>query len=75
MKIIYEDVKAGKKANMEEFNNIIDIMKSNGCDCVILGCTELSIIKKDENLDDDFYVDSSQVLAMNTILKSGRKLK
>ncbi|MDY6231771.1 aspartate/glutamate racemase family protein [Peptostreptococcus porci] len=75
MKIIYDDVKAGKKANMKEFDEIIDKVKENGCDCVILGCTELSIIKKDENLDNNFFVDSSEVLAMNTIIKSGRKLK
>ncbi|SFE32482.1 aspartate/glutamate racemase family protein [Peptostreptococcus sp. D1] len=75
MKIIYDDVKAGKKTNMKEFDEIIDKVKENGCDCVILGCTELSIIKKDENLDDNFFVDSSEVLAMNTIIKSGRKLK
>lgn len=75
MKIIYDDVKSGKKANMKEFDEIIDKVKENGCDCVILGCTELSIIKKDENLDDNFFVDSSEVLAMNTIIKSGRKLK
>lgn len=75
MKIIYDDVKAGKKANMKEFDEIIDKVKENGCDCVILGCTELSIIKKDENLDDNFFVDSSEVLAMNTIIKSGRRLK
>ena len=75
MKIIYDDVKAGKKANMKEFDEIIDKVKENGCDCVILGCIELSIIKKDENLDDNFFVDSSEVLAMNTIIKSGRKLK
>ncbi|WP_101773045.1 cysteate racemase [Peptostreptococcus faecalis] len=75
MKIIYEDVKAGKKANMNTFNEIIDDLKSNGCDCAILGCTELSIIKKDKKLPNDFYVDSSEVLARQVILKSEKKLK
>lgn len=75
MKIIYEDVKAGKKADMKVFNEIVDVLKENGCDCAILGCTELSIIKKDEKLPDEFFIDSSEVLAMNTIVKSGRKLK
>lgn len=75
MKIIYEDVKAGKKADMNVFNEIVDVLKENGCDCAILGCTELSIIKKDEKLPDEFFIDSSEVLAMNTIVKSGRKLK
>lgn len=75
MKIIYEDVKAGKAADMNMFNEIIDVLKENNCDCAILGCTELSLIKRDEKLPDEFFVDSSEVLAMNTIVKSGRKLK
>lgn len=75
MKIIYEDVKAGNKADMDVFNEIVETLKLNGCDCAILGCTELSIIKKDEKLPDDFFIDSSEVLAINTIKKSGRKLK
>ena len=75
MKIIYEDVKAGKPADMEMFDSIVEVLKENGCDCAILGCTELSIIKKDEKLPDDFFIDSSEVLAMNAIVKSGRKLK
>ncbi|WAW15590.1 aspartate/glutamate racemase family protein [Peptostreptococcus equinus] len=75
MKIIYEDVKAGKPANMYKFNKIVDSLLKKGCDCVILGCTELSIIKKDKNLPDDFYVDSSKVLAELTIEKSGAKIK
>lgn len=75
MKLIYDDVKAGKKVDMNDFKRVIDSLKENGCDCAILGCTELSIIKKDENLPDDFFVDSSEVLAMKTIEKSGRTLK
>lgn len=75
MNIIYDQVKAGKKANMDQFNKIIGVLKAEGCDCAILGCTELSIIKKDEKLSNDFFVDSSEVLAMTTILKAGRKLK
>ena len=75
MDIIYGQVKAGKKADMDQFNKIIGVLKAEGCDCAILGCTELSIIKKDEKLPNDFFVDSSEVLAMTTILKAGRKLK
>lgn len=75
MKIIYDDVKAGKKADMSDFNRIIDDLKANRCDCAILGCTELSIIKKDEKLPDSFFVDSSEVLAKKTIIDSGRSLK
>lgn len=75
MEIIYDDIKSGKPANMDKFNSIVDYLKENNCDGVILGCTELSILKNDNNLDENFYIDSLEVLAKETIIRSGRKLK
>ena len=75
MEIIYDDIKSGKPADMDKFNSIVDYLKENNCDGVILGCTELSILKNDNKLDGDFYIDSLEVLARETILRSGRKLK
>ena len=75
MEIIYDDIKSGKPADMDKFNAIVDYLKENNCDGVILGCTELSILKNDNNLDGDFYIDSLEMLARETIVKSGRKLK
>ncbi len=75
MQIIYGDIKSGKPADMEKFNKIINYVKENDCDGVILGCTELSILKNDNNLDGNFYIDSLEVLARETIIKSKRKLK
>lgn len=75
MEIIYDDIKSGKPANMDKFNSIVDYLKENNCDGVILGCTELSILKNDNNLNGDFYIDSLEVLARETIVRSGRKLK
>ena len=75
MEIIYDDIKSGKLADMDKFNSIVDYLKENNCDGVILGCTELSILKNDNKLDGDFYIDSLEVLARETILRSGRKLK
>jgi aspartate racemase len=75
MEIIYDDIKSGKPADMNKFNSIVKHLKDNNCDGVILGCTELSILKNDNNLDGDFYIDSLEVLARETIVKSGRKLK
>lgn len=74
MSLIYDCVKAGEPVDMMMFNQVVDDCKMNGCDCVILGCTELSIIKKDEKLS-DYYVDSLEVLAKAIIIKSGRKIK
>lgn len=75
MEIIYDDIKSGKPANMDKFNSIVDYLKLNNCDGVILGCTELSILKNDNKLDGNFYIDSLEVLARETIVRSGRKLK
>ncbi|MEG0566761.1 MAG: amino acid racemase, partial [Hungatella sp.] len=75
MEIIYDDIKSGKSADMDKFNSIVDYLKDNNCDGVILGCTELSILKNDNNLDGNFYIDSLEVLARETIIRSGRKLK
>lgn len=75
MSIIYNDIKSGKPADMNKFNAIIDYLKSNDCDGVILGCTELSILKNDNNLDGDFYIDSLEVLARKSIENSGKKVK
>lgn len=75
MEIIYDDIKSGKPADMNKFNKIVDHLKDNGCDGVILGCTELSILKNDNDLGDDLYIDSLKVLATQTIIKSNRKVK
>ncbi|MDF2822005.1 MAG: hypothetical protein K0R15_2453 [Clostridiales bacterium] len=74
MSIIYDNIKAGKPVDMESFNKVINEMKTKGCDAVILGCTELSIIKKDYHLD-SYYVDSLEMLAISTIKACGKKVK
>lgn len=75
MEIIYGDIKSGKSADIRKFNSIVNYLKENDCDGVILGCTELSILKNDNKLDGHFYIDSLEVLARETIVRSGRKLK
>lgn len=75
MEIIYDDIKSSKPADMDKFNSIVNYLKENDCDGVILGCTELSILKNDNELDGNFYIDSLEVLARETIVRSGRKLK
>ena len=75
MSIIYGNIKSGKPANMDKFNLIEDYLKKNNCDGAILGCTELSILKNDNNLCNDFYIDSLEVLAVKTIENCGKKVK
>lgn len=71
MNVIYGDIKQGKRPDMARFFAVADSLKREGCIRVILGCTELSIIKKDEQLD-AFYIDSMSVLAKNAITTFGR---
>ncbi|MDU2198307.1 MAG: aspartate/glutamate racemase family protein, partial [Peptostreptococcaceae bacterium] len=75
MSIIYDDIKSGKSADMNKFNSIVDYLKENDCDGAILGCTELSILKNDNHLDNEFYIDSLEVLAVKTIENCGKKVK
>ena len=75
MHIIYGCVKAGKKADFDEFFGIIENMKNRGCDAVVLGCTELSVVHRDYKVNRNDVIDSLEVLAKTGILRCGKKLK
>lgn len=72
MSIIYEQIKCGAPVDMESFFEVAHYMRSVGCEKLILGCTELSLIKKNEGLG-DFYVDSLECLALSTIRACGKR--
>jgi aspartate racemase len=72
--LIYKNVKAGLPVNMNMFNEVKEELKSKGADTIILGCTELSMIKRDENIGSGF-IDALEVLAMCSIICCGAKLK
>lgn len=72
MELIYGQIKRGKRADMESFREISGYMRSLGCERLILGCTELSLIKRDEGLD-DYYTDSLECLALATIRACGKR--
>lgn len=69
--VIYGSVKQGKKPDMEKFYSVAQSMKKKGCEKIILGCTELSVLKKDVGLD-EYFIDSMEVLAKSTILFCGK---
>ena len=75
--IIYDKIKAGKNVTKEEFVSIIDYLKSQGCDAVILGCTELSVAFENLKLKEEYpyVVDSLTVLAERSVIKAGKKIK
>ena len=59
---------------MEKFRAVSDALRGAGCDAVILGCTELSIIKRDNDIGGG-YLDALEVLARTAVLTCGKKLK
>ncbi|WP_010097808.1 aspartate/glutamate racemase family protein [Ornithinibacillus scapharcae] len=74
MQTIY-DFKADKPINIPEFERIIqNMLATEDCDCVILGCTELSCIEIGANLL-PYCVDAMQVLVNRAITYSGKELK
>lgn len=74
MEFIYDNVKASVPVDKEKFNQVIAEFLKQGCDKVILGCTELSVLKKEYDLD-DFYVDALEVLCEKAIEACGKKVK
>ena len=55
---------------MALFNAAVDDLKRQGCDMAVLGCTELSLVKRDEKLG-SFFIDSTEVLCKNALLVCG----
>ena len=75
MHIIYDGVKAGGEVDFGAFESLIDRMKKNGCEAVVLGCTELSVIHLDHKMKRAYVIDSMQTLARASILKGGKERK
>ncbi|MFZ2538490.1 MAG: amino acid racemase [Oscillospiraceae bacterium] len=74
MDIIYDNVKAGVPIDLEKFKSVVNEFRLHSCDKVILGCTELSVLRKEYSLG-DFYVDSLEVLCERAIVACGRTVK
>ncbi len=74
MSLIYDDIKAGKPADPEKFRKVSEELYGSGCDCIVLGCTELSLIKKSAGLGRG-YLDALEVLAKRAVQACGGPLK
>ena len=69
--IIFGQIKQNKPVDMDAFHKVVTSLRSRGCEKIVLGCTELSRLKK-EGLNDELFVDSLDVLAYRTILACGK---
>ena len=74
MHLIFNNVKAGKAAEMDRFAAAAEDLRSQGAQVIILGCTELSLIKRDEKIGAGF-IDAMEVLARQSVLACDKPLK
>ena len=58
---------------MEGFGRVAESLMSRGCERLVLGCTELSLLKRNGELDSRIYVDSLEVLAYSSIRACGKE--
>ncbi|HPU63549.1 MAG TPA: amino acid racemase [Mobilitalea sp.] len=72
--IIFNNVKAGIPVDMENFKIANDELLSKGADTIILGCTELSLLKRTADIGPGF-IDALEVLAMCCINKCERPIR
>lgn len=74
MSIIYDEIKRGERGSREKFAQIDRALTAMGCDCAILGCTELSVFRSYHNLP-PYYVDAMEVLAELAVVRCGKQLR
>ena len=72
MSTIYDDIKCGKKTDLDKWNKINE--DNVDSEFIILGCTELSLVKKELKLNDKF-VDPLIIQADKILRYFGKELK
>ncbi len=70
MDLIYNQVKAGKKIDLNLFKKISAELFSQGAEVILLGCTELSLIKRDYDIGPGF-LDVLEILARESVKRCG----
>ncbi len=74
MHLIFNNVKAGKPADMDRFFAAAEDLRRQGAQAIILGCTELSLIKRDHEIGPGF-IDAMEVLARQSVHACDKPLK
>ena len=65
------DIKAGKKPQIDKFFEVKQMLQDGGAEVVLLGCTELSIIKRDCDTGRG-VLDVMEVLAQQSVIECGK---
>lgn len=70
MSLIYEDLKAGKPADLKKLEAVSGQLFREGAEVVLLACTELSLVKRDFTMGKG-YLDVLEVLARRAVISCG----
>ena len=70
--MIYDQIKEGRPVDMAAFAAVSARLLDVGCERLVLGCTELSLLKRDEELGAPYF-DSLEALAYRSILACGKR--
>jgi aspartate racemase len=70
--IIYGYVKRGLRCEPARLYEAVRPLREAGCDCMLLGCTELSVAAREVRYD-PLFIDSLEVLACRAIRMCGRE--
>lgn len=71
MHVIYRDVKANRPVEMERFQAAAGELKDAGAEVIILGCTELSVVRENCRIGSGF-LDAMQLMAKCAVEACGR---
>ena len=72
--LIYHDVKRGHAPDMDSFFHVKERLLGRGAEVVLLGCTELSVIKRDHDVG-PATLDVLEVLAYSSITACGKQVR
>lgn len=70
MSMIYDDIKSGNPGDPEKFKLAMADLMEQGCDVVLLACTEISVFKKGYWVP-ECCLDAMDVLVRESIIRSG----
>ena len=68
-----KEIKTAKEPDMKAFLAVAEELYANGAEAIVLGCTELSLIRGLENYPQYCFIDSLHVLAFRAIEACGKK--
>ncbi len=72
--LIYKNIKKSLPPEMDRFRSAQEELRAKGAETIILGCTELSMIREKAPIGPGF-LDALQVLARESILACGKEVR